>query len=126
MARKAHYAVVPDPKRERVLAVDGTLPRFETDSQRLADVLEGLAQWIGEPPYLRLAAREGDCRLHVFDAAEGESLPFDEVDVPAALRPAYERWVAEQRGAPVPELRSAWARPGWLADVRAWAGVPLQ
>jgi hypothetical protein len=126
MERHAHYAVVPDPKRERVLAVDGALPCFETESYQLVDVLEGLAEWIGEPPYLRLAAREGRCRLHVFDAAEGASLPFDEVEVPAALRPAYEQWVAEQRGAPLPELRSAWARPGWLAEARAWAGVPLQ
>jgi phosphotransferase family enzyme len=126
MERYAHYAVVPDPKRERVLAVDGRLPCFETESHRFADTLEGLAQWIGEPPYLRLAAREGQCRLHVFDAAEGESVPFDEVGVPAALRPEYERWVAEQRGAPVPELRAAWARPGWLAEVQAWAGLPLR
>jgi Phosphotransferase enzyme family len=125
MAPYAHYAVVPDPKRERVLAVDGALPCFETESWRLVDTLVGLAQWIGEPPYLRLAAREAQCRLHVFDAAEGESVPFDEVAVPAALRPEYDRWVAEQRGAPVPELRAEWARPGWLAEVRAWTGLTL-
>lgn len=101
------------------------------DSRRLTDVLTGLAPQIGEPPFLRVAAQvevapDDVLRLHVFDAAEGESLPFDEVEVPPPLRPEYDRWVAEQRGAPVPELRSAWACPGWLAGVRAWAGLPLQ
>jgi hypothetical protein len=126
MAHSAHYAAVPDPRCEGVLAVDGALPCFEAELLQLADVLEGLAPLIGEPPYLRLAAREGNCRLHVFDTGEGESVPFEEVEVPPALRPAYEQWVAELRGAPLPELRSAWARPGWLAEARAWAGLPLQ
>jgi aminoglycoside phosphotransferase (APT) family kinase protein len=130
MERYAHYAVVPDPKRERVLAVDGRLPCFESEAHRLVDVLEGFAGWIGEPPYLRLAAEAvlGDVflRLHVFDAGEGPAVPFDDVRVPRQLRPEYERWAAEQRGAPVPELRSAWARPGWLEEVQAWAGLPLR
>jgi hypothetical protein len=40
--------------------------------------------------------------------------------VPAGLRAAAEQWVAEQRGAPVPEARAPWARPGWLPEAEAW------
>jgi hypothetical protein len=114
-----------------VLVAGGGLPHFEGEVWRLPDVRAELEPSIGTPTYLRLAAQiepkpEHYVRLHVFDTSEGESLGFDEVDVPPEFRAEYERWVAEQRGAPVPELRSAWARPGWLDDVRAWAGLPLE
>lgn len=47
-------------------------------------------------------------------AAEPEEL------APAELRPHVARWLAEQRGAPIPELRSPWARPGWVAAASRW------
>jgi Phosphotransferase enzyme family len=109
-----------------VALVDGSLPSVEA-SWRLPDVLAAFEPLIGRPPYLRMAERidEGDreLRLHVFDV--GNAAAHD-AELPAPLRPAFERWLAEQRGAPVPPLRAAWARPGWLAEAEAWAGCELE
>src|SRR5436190_18871358 len=101
-----------------MLVADGRIPRFEGEAHRLPDVLAAFTPLIGTPVYLRLAAQvelapERFVRLHIFDVGEGEARAFDEVEVPAELRPDFDAWVAEQRGAPVPELRSTWARPGW-------------
>jgi hypothetical protein len=87
--------------------------------------------------YLRLAAQvevdpERVLRLHVFAATshDGERVALEEVDAgrltPPELRPALERWLAEQRGAAVPPERPPWARPGWHAEAEAWAGIELR
>src|SRR5204862_3403845 len=62
-------------------------------------------------------------RLHVFDLGEAAAR---DAEVPGPLRPAFDRWLAEQRGAEPPALRAAWARPGWLAAAEAWAGCALR
>ena len=129
-----HYAVVPAGD-DSLLVVDGHLPFVRGELWRQPDVLDALAPLIRRPTYLRVAARAKTAdgrslRLHVFDAAAGggEHVPVEEAAAlgPAELRPALERWTAEQRGAPVPALRPAWARPGWHAEAEAWAGVELR
>ncbi len=119
-----HYAIAA--ARGTVALVDGSLPSVET-SWRLPDVLDAFESLIGRPPYLRLAGRVVDddrvLRLHVFDI--GDAVVRD-AEMPAPLRPAFERWLAEQRGAPVHPLRAAWAKPGWLAEAEAWAGCDLK
>ena len=120
-----HYAIAP--AQSSLALVDGRLPSVET-SWRLTDVLDAFEPLIGRPPYLRMAAHaevDGDraVRLHVFDL--GETTARD-AEVPGPLRPAFDRWLAEQRGAEPPALRAAWARPGWLAAAEAWAGCALR
>src|SRR5436305_5148958 len=119
-----HYAIAA--AGGTLALVDGSLPSVET-SGRLPDVLDAFEPLIGSPPYLRMAERvaENDhvLRLHVFDV--GDAVACD-AELPRPLRPAFERWLAEQRGAPVPQLRAAWARPGWLAEAEAWAGCSLR
>jgi len=119
-----HYAIAA---ADGALAVvDGSLPSVEMPPGRLPDILAAFEPLIGRPPYLRLAERVDDepaLRLHVFDI--GDAAPQD-AEVPAPLRPAFERWLAEQRGGPIPRLRPAWARPGWLAQAEAWAGCDLE
>ena len=120
-----HHAIAP--AGGSLALVGGRLPSVEA-SWRLPDVLDALEPLIGRPPYLRLAANVdvgGDrfMRLHVFDLDGARSR---DAEVPQPLRPAFERWLAEQEGARVPELRSAWARPGWLAAAETWAGCELR
>lgn len=109
-----------------ILAVDGHLPSVE-DGWEIAPLLAVL------PPtrYLRLASHvevePGHAlRLRVFEPVAAGGTPPDGVAVPELLRPAFERCVAELAGAPAPEDRSAWARPGWHDEVEAWAGMPLE
>jgi hypothetical protein len=119
-----HYAIAAS--NGSLALVDGSLPSVET-SWRLPDALDAFEPLIGRPPYLRLAERVANdghvLRLHVFDV--GDAVVRD-AEMPATLRPAFERWLAEQRGAPIPQLRAAWARPGWLAEAEAWAGCDLE
>ncbi len=124
MTVQTHYAIAA---AEGSLAlVDGSLPSVET-TWRLPDVLAAFEPLIGRPPYLRQAERieDGDrvLRLHVFDV--GDAVASD-AELPDPLRPAFERWLAEQRGAPVPRLRAAWAKPGWLAAAEAWVDCSLE
>src|SRR5437762_831973 len=132
-----HHAVVPGLGGDSLLVVDGRLPCVSGEVWRLPEVLDLLEPVVGRPTYLRLAtqatcAPERILRLHVFDAAggDGERVALDRADparlAPPELRPALERWLAEQRGAPVPAARAAWARPGWLAEAEAWAGTELR
>ena len=125
-----HYAVVPGEDGASLAVVDGRLPSARAGF-RLPEILAELATAIGKPVYLRTAARTDPERLHIFDTGDtGETLPLRDADpsqlVPPGLRPALERWLDEQRGAPVPELRAAWARPGWRAQAEAWAGCSLE
>jgi hypothetical protein len=129
-----HYAVVPSPDGNAVVTVDGALPCVESEGG-MPQMLTAFEPLIGLPTYLRLAARarRGDdvLDLRVFDAgAGGDAVPLGDADparlAPPELLPALERWLAEQQGAPVPELRPTWARPGWLAEAESWVGAPLE
>jgi hypothetical protein len=117
-----HYAIAAADGS--LALVDGSLPSVET-SWRLPGVLAAFEPLIGRPPYLRQVVSEEDpfLRLHVFDV--GDAVVRD-AELPAPLRPAFERWLAEQRGGRIPRLRAAWARRGWLAVAEAWAGCALE
>jgi Ser/Thr protein kinase RdoA (MazF antagonist) len=39
---------------------------------------------------------------------------------PAELCDDVERWLAELRGAPVPDSRPSWSRPGWFPEASSW------
>jgi hypothetical protein len=119
-----HYAIAA--ANGSLALVDGSLPSVEMPPAQLSDLLTAFEPVIGRPPYLRLAERVDDkpgLRLHVFDVGNAA---VHNAEMPAQLRPAFERWLAEQRGAPVPRLRAAWARPGWLAEAEAWVGCALR
>jgi len=129
----SHYAVVPTRDGNAVVTVDGALPCVETEGG-MPEMLTAFEPLIGLPTYLRLAARarRGDdvIDLRQFDVgAVGDAVPLGDADparlAPPELRPALARWLAEQQGAPVPEHRPAWARPGWLAEAERWVGAPL-
>jgi len=129
-----HYALVPGPDRESLVTVDGRVPHVECQGA-MPDIFAALEPLIGRPVYLRVAARAQRCdeilNLRAFDTAPGRELtPLDEADpaalVPSELRDGLEQWLAEQRGAPIPELRPPWSRPGWHAEAEAWAGSPLE
>ena len=124
MPVNTHYAIAA--ANGSLALVDGTLPSVEMPPVQLPDILAAFEPLIGRPPYLRLAERIDDepaLRLHVFEV--GDALVGD-AQLPAPLRPAFERWLAEQRGAPVPELRAAWAKPSWFAEAEAWVGCDLR
>jgi hypothetical protein len=114
------------PARGGILAIDGRLPSVE-DDYRPAVLRASL------PPtrLLRTAAHvkvadEHALRLRVYEPVDADGVPAGEIDVPEALRPAFDQCSAELNGAPVPELRAAWSRPGWHAEAEAWAGMPLE
>lgn len=119
-----HYAIAA--AGGSLALAGGALPSVET-SWRLPDILDGFEPSIGRPPYLRMAQRvvedDRELRLHVFDVGDAA---VRDAEVPAPLRPGFDRWLAEQRGAAVPRLRAAWARPGWFAEAEAWAGCTLR
>ena len=112
--RIEQYAFVP--AHGGILAVEGQLPP------------------VGDPPpshFLRTAAHaevepEHLLRLRVYEPVDEPGTPAEEVAVPAPLRAAFDRCVAELHGAPVPERRPAWSRPGWHEQAEAWAGMPLE
>src|SRR3954453_23580536 len=127
-----HYALVPIDGGRAIRTIDGALPRIQ-DAATFRDAHDAFAPLIGRPIYLRLAAGGGDKRLRVFDVDDAvgghEGIPLEEADpeqlVPAPLRPALGRCLAELRGAPVPELRAPLARPGWHGPGGASAWGPL-
>jgi hypothetical protein len=134
-----HYALVPNADRSRVLVGDaGGLPAVESSRFRTADVPEALERDLElRAPFLRASAvvlneeRRIAASLYEFDAPRshprGAWIPIDEAPalVPSGLREAAERWVAEQRGAPIPAARAPWARPGWLAAAEAWIAASV-
>jgi hypothetical protein len=135
-----HYALVPNEDRTRLLvAGDGALPAVAASRFRTADVPETLEREVDlRAPFLRASTvvrnEEGRIAssLYEFDAPRSEPrgswVEIDEAPglVPAELRDGAERWVAEQLGAPVPEERAPWARPGWLADAEAWIATHVE
>jgi hypothetical protein len=118
------YAFVP--ANGGVLSIDGALPRVAGDWD-----VEAIRALLPPTRYLRVAAHvqiDSDHvrRLRVFEAVDAPGTPPELVSVPAQLRPAFDRCVAELRGAPIPIERPPWARPGWHDEVEAWAGMPLE
>ncbi len=122
------YAFVP--AGSGILAMDGALPCVSVEGGEL-DALRAVL-----PPtrFLRVAAHvevapEHVARLRVFEPVDEDGVDGvapEEVDVPEALRPAFDRCVAELRGAPPPPRRPVWSSPGWHEEVEAWAGAPLE
>lgn len=128
-----HYAVIPSADRTKVLVSGSVLPAVETDRIRTSVVVDTIEDELGVcAPFLRVGAvvRDEERRpvtaLHEFDAPRSAHRPewvaVDEVPglVPDELRERAGRWLAEQRGAPIPDERAPWARPGWLAEAEAW------
>jgi len=119
------YALVP--AQGGLLAFDGALPHVSGDGE-----LEQLRVALpSRPRFLRVAAHvevatEHALRLRVFEHVDAAGTPVDRIEVPDALRAAYDRCVAELAGAPVPAARPAWAREGWHEQAEAWAGMPLE
>jgi hypothetical protein len=119
------YAFVP--AEGGLLAIDGELPHVSGDGE-LEQLRAALPM---HSRFLRVAAHVGlpterALRLRVFEHVEAAGTPPSQIDVPDALRPAYDRCLAELAGAPVPATRPAWAREGWHEQVEAWAGLPLE
>ncbi|MGI8861994.1 MAG: phosphotransferase family protein [Gaiellaceae bacterium] len=105
-----------------------------------AGVIEALRQtWSLDAPYLRPArilwddtTKQASAALYEFDAPHAEWEPpagmewlaLDNADPevlsPPELVPYVENWLAIARGAPIPEARPPWARPGWLAEASSW------
>ena len=137
-----HYVLVPDPSRSAVLvasAVAGPVIPLVRGPRGVAGAIETLHHAFDlDTAYLRAARvlfdeqRNPTGILHEFDAAPPEWKPpsgtmwlgLEQADaavlVPAALRDDVERWLAEQLGAPVPDARPPWSRPGWFPDVERW------
>jgi aminoglycoside phosphotransferase len=136
------YVLVPDAGRTAVLVVGSaeqtTLPALTTGGGA-ARVVETLREALAlDAPYLRRVqvlrdeTRRPVALLHEVDAPSPEWVPpsgaawlaLEEADpaslAPAALSSSVGRWVAEQRGGPVPKARAAWARPGWFAEATEW------
>ena len=62
--------------------------------------------------------RMESCRQSSSGSRLPRLIPLD--SSPQGLVPDVEKWLAIARGAPVPEQRPPWARPGWLAAATAW------
>lgn len=119
------YAFVP--ARGGVLAVRSALPSVSNAGGELTD----LQAVLPATRFLRVAAHvevtpEHVARLRVFEAVDAEGVAPETVAVPEQLRTAFERCVAEMRGAPPPPRRPAWSQPGWHEEVEAWVGAPLE
>jgi len=133
------YVLVPNAARSAMLVRDGRLPCV-TSLPGAAGVIEALRSTYSlAVPYLRpariLPAEEeskAGSALYEFDAPAAEWevptvlrwLALAEADPaglsPPRLEPYVEKWLAIARGAPVPEGRAPWARPGWLTEASEW------
>lgn len=132
------YVLVPNAARSAVLVHEGKLPCVSS-RPGVAGVSEALRSTHAlAVPYLRPARiLQGDggkagSALYEFDAPDAEwelpaalgwlALPDADPTLisPPGLVPYVEKWLAIARGAPVPEKRPPWARPGWLAVAAAW------
>jgi Ser/Thr protein kinase RdoA (MazF antagonist) len=137
-----HYVLVPDPSRSAVLVASTDAGRaipLVRGPRGAPGVIEGTRRSLAlDVAYLRTARilfdgqRNPTGGLHELDSAPPEWRPpsgtswlaLEDADAstlaPVELRDDVERWIAEQRGAPVPEARPAWSRSGWLPGVVHW------
>jgi Ser/Thr protein kinase RdoA (MazF antagonist) len=110
-----------------LLAIEGELPHVSGDGEieQLRSVLPAGLRFLRVAAHVQLAA-EQTLRLRVFEHVDATGTPPDQIEVPDALRAAYDQCLAELAGAPVPAARPAWAREGWHEQAEAWAGMPLE
>ena len=132
------YVLVPSEARDAVLVEGGKLPCVR-GRRGAAGAIEAVRRaYELDPPYLRLAGYVGDpdqipvAALQEFDAPPAGWEPpsgmawlaVEEADpgtlAHPELTPRIERWLAIAGGAPVPEQRPPWARPGWFAAACGW------
>jgi Ser/Thr protein kinase RdoA (MazF antagonist) len=133
------YVLVPSESRDAVLVEGGKLPCVR-GRRGAAGAIEAVrSAYELDAPYLRLAGWVGHgpdqvpvATLHEFDAPPTDWEPpsgfawlgIEDADPQTlALReltPHVERWLAIADGAPLPEKRPPWARPGWFAEACGW------
>jgi hypothetical protein len=133
------FVLVPDASRSALL-VDGRKLPCVRSRPGAAHVLEALrSAYSLDPPYLRPArilqhdgTQQGVVALYEFDAPAPDWEPRPAMEwlaladadpeplAPPELAPYVEKWLAIARGAPIPEARPPWARPGWLAEATMW------
>jgi hypothetical protein len=137
-SERDHYVLVPDPSRGALLVAGPGLPCVR-GTRGAAGVLDALLREYGlDAPYLRPAQFLLDASgnsfagLHELDAPSSDWEPafgtswlaLDDADpnalAPRELTSSVEKWLAIARGAPVPEARPPWARPGWFAESSRW------
>jgi hypothetical protein len=87
------------------LGVEVTVLRQLAEGEHFLGELESHSPAWTPPAGARWADRAG---------LDGLTLAFPE------QRAALERWFAEAEGGPLPPLRAAWERRGWLAEASAW------
>ena len=138
--RATGHALVPNSERTALLVSDGRLPVVESETGRSSEIVPHIQRTLGlETAFLRFAARrehdDGAVELLLaFDAPATEWSPtppatwqpLEEADadglIDRGFALAVRQWLDEASGAPVPEKRSPWARPGWLASAAEWVG----
>jgi Phosphotransferase enzyme family len=133
------YVLVPSESRDAVLVAGEKLPCVR-GQRGAAGAIEAVRSAYGlDAPYLRLAGYVGEgpeqvpvAALQEFDAPTTDWEPptgLAWIDVEDGdprtlalpeLATQVERWLAIARGAPVPERRPPWARPGWFAEACGW------
>jgi hypothetical protein len=133
------YVLVPSESRDAVLVEGEKLPCVR-GRRGAAGAIDAVRRAYGlETPYLRLAGYVGDgpdqipvAALQEFDAPPTDWDPpsglawlaVEDADPQTLahpeLSPHIERWLAIAGGAPVPEQRPPWARPGWFAEACGW------
>ena len=133
------YVLVPNADRTAMLANEGRLPCVSSSLGVAGAIAVLRSAYSLAVPYLRPArilwgeeSGKGGAALYEFDAPCGDWappttlswLPLGEADparlVPPSLAPYAEKWLAIAGGAPIPERRPPWARPGWLAEASTW------
>jgi hypothetical protein len=133
------YVLVPSESRDALLVEGGKLPCVRGERGAAGAIAAVRQKYELDAPYLRLAGYVGHgpdqipvAALQEFDAppagwkptsglawlavedADAETLALPELTAP------IERWLEIAGGAPVPEKRPPWARPGWFAEACAW------
>ena len=142
LEERDHYVLVPDPSRSAVLVtstVAGPVIPLIRGPHGVAGVVESLRHAFAlDAVYLRTARvvfdekRKPTGGLHELDSPPPEWRPpsgtmwlgLDDADASTLalveLRDDAARWVAELLGAPVPDARPAWSRPGWFVQASTW------
>jgi hypothetical protein len=133
------YVLVPNESGDAVLVEGGRLPCVR-GGRGAAGAIEAVRRAYGlDAPYLRLGGYVGHrpdqvpvAALQEFDAPTTDWEPpsglawlrVEEADPETLALPELarqvERWLAIAGGAPVPEKRPPWARPGWFTEACGW------
>ena len=133
MPRAELHALVPNADRTAFLVDDeGRLPSVVVDVETRV-IPAAIAAFADlhrlDAPFLRVARWADDyVPLLEFDAPvstpDGRWRELDALAevAPAAFAEDVARWAREQRDGVIPDLRSPWARPGWLEEATRWIG----